>query len=459
MYHDQEHHTFDQEASHALIPYEPPAAGSPHFQKRHPFLLRGAALALCCCLLGGGAGAGAVWSMSGGGPLAGPRGTAVTPVVLNSTTSGKAMSNAEIYAAAVNSVVSINTTISQAGINIFGQPVQAASSGSGFILCSDGYILTNYHVVQDASAVEVTTYSGDVFRAQVIGGDPDYDIAVLKVAASGLQGASLGDSDTLNVGDRVLAIGNPLGELTFSMSGGMVSSVNRAINVSGTPFHMIQTDTSINPGNSGGPLLNTSGEVVGIVSAKYSSSNGKIVEGIGFAIPINDVRAMVQDIIDNGYVTNKAYLGVTAGTVNAQMAQQAGLAQGVYLYAVDPNGAAAAAGLRTGDIITQVDGTDIRSMTDLSAAKKSYSAGDTAQFTVIRGGQTMEPVGTAPVSYCSQPPASAVRFLRHLAEEGILLPDLWRQIPCDLSFLWDRLQPRRPILRPLRIVSEACGKF
>ena len=125
MYHDQEHHTFDQEASHALIPYEPPAAGSPHFQKRHPFLLRGAALALCCCLLGGGAGAGAVWSMSGGGPLAGPRGTAVTPVVLNSTTSGKAMSNAEIYAAAVNSVVSINTTISQAGINIFGQPVQA----------------------------------------------------------------------------------------------------------------------------------------------------------------------------------------------------------------------------------------------------------------------------------------------------------------------------------------------
>ena len=267
MYHDQEHHTFDQEASHALIPYEPPAAGSPHFQKRHPFLLRGAALALCCCLLGGGAGAGAVWSMSGGGPLAGPRGTTVTPVVLNSTTSGKAMSNAEIYAAAVNSVVSINTTISQAGINIFGQPVQAASSGSGFILCSDGYILTNYHVVQDASAVEVTTYRGDVFRAQVIGGDPDYDIAVLKVAASGLQGASLGDSDTLNVGDRVLAIGNPLGELTFSMSGGMVSSVNRAINVSGTPFHMIQTDTSINPGNSGGPLLNTSGEVVGIVSA------------------------------------------------------------------------------------------------------------------------------------------------------------------------------------------------
>ena len=389
MYYDQEAHTFGQDVSHALVPYEPPVSDKSHVQKRHPFLLRGVALALCCCRLGCGAGAGAVWNMTGTGSLAGLHGAVVTPMVLNSTTSGKAMSDAEIYAVAVNSVVSINTT-SQAGINIFGQPIQAASSGSGFILSSDGYILTNCHMVQKASAVEVTAYSGDVFQAQMIGGDPDYDIAVLKVNASGLQSASLGDSDTLNVGDRVLAIGNPLGELTFSMSGGMVSSVNRAINVSGTPFHMIQTDTSINPGNSGGPLLNTSGEVVGIVSAKYSSSNGKIVEGIGFAIPINDVRAMVQDIIDNGYVTNKAYLGVTAGTVNAQMARQADLAQGVYLYAVDLNGAAAAAGLQAGGIITQVNRTEIQSMTDLSAARKSYSAGDTAQFTIIRGGQTMQ---------------------------------------------------------------------
>ena len=280
-----------------------------------------------------------------GGALVIPQGAVVTPVVLNTAASGKAISDAAIYAAAVNSVVSINTT-SQAGVNIFGQPVQAASSGSGFILSSDGYILTNYHVVQDASSVQVTTYGGDTFQAQVIGGDADYDIAVLKVSASGLQRAVLGNSDTLNVGYRILAIGNPLGELTFSLSGGMVSSVNRAINVSGTPFHMIQTDTSINPGNSGGPLLNTSGEVVGIVSAKYSSSNGKIVEGIGFAIPINDMRAMVQDIIDNGSVTNKPYLGVPAGTVNMQMSQQAGLSQGVCLYAVDPNGAAAAAGCR-----------------------------------------------------------------------------------------------------------------
>ena len=398
MYRNQETHTFDPDVSHALVLYEPSNADRPRPQKRHPFLWKGVALVLCCCLLSGGA----VWSMTGGGALVIPQGAVVTPVVLNTAASGKAIRDAAIYAAAVNSVVSINTT-SQAGVNIFGQPVQAASSGSGFILSSDGYILTSYHVVQDASSVQVTTYGGDTFQAQVIGGDADYDIAVLKVSASGLQRAVLGNSDTLNVGDRVLAIGNPLGELTFSLSGGMVSSVNRAINVSGIPFHMIQTDTSINPGNSGGPLLNTSGEVVGIVSAKYSSSNGKIVEGSGFAIPINDMRAMVQDIIDNGSVTNKPYLGVTAGTVNMQMSQQAGLSQGVCLYAVDLNGAAAAAGLQAGDIITQIDGTAVQSMPDLSAAKKSYSAGDTAQFTVIRGGQTIQ----VPVTWGTEPVPSA----------------------------------------------------
>ena len=381
MYRNQETHTFDPDVSHALVLYEPSNADRPRPQKRHSFLWKGVALVLCGCLLSGGA----IWSMTGGGALVIPQGAVVTPVVLNTAASGKAISDAAIYAAAVNSVVSINTT-SQAGVNIFGQPVQAASSGSGFTLSSDGYILTNYHVVQDASSVQVTTYGGDTFQAQVIGGDADYDIAVLKVSASGLQRAVLGNSDTLNVGNRILAIGNPLGKLTFSLSGGMLSSVNRAINVSGTLFHMIQTDTSINLGNSGGPLLNTSGVVVGIVSAKYSSSNGKIVEGIGFAIPINDMRAMVQDIIDNGSVTNKPYLGVTAGTVNMQMSQQAGLSQGVCLYAVDLNGAAAAAGLQAGDIITQIDRTAVQSMTDLSAAKKSYSAGDTAQFTVIRGG-------------------------------------------------------------------------
>ena len=353
-----------------------------------------AAFFLLCCFLLGAAGAGVAWQLGPGDTAAGQT-AAITQPILHGTASGAVSNDAAVYAAAVNSVVSINTinTASRAGVNIFGQPVQSASSGSGFILNSDGYILTNYHVVQDASAVEVTTYSGEVLQARVVGGDADYDIAVLKVDASGLQSAALGDSDTLNVGDRVLAIGNPLGELTFSMSGGMVSSVNRAINVSGTPFHMIQTDTSINPGNSGGPLLNSYGEVVGIVSAKYSStgSNGETAEGLGFAIPINDVSSMIQDIMTNGYVSNRAYLGATIGSLNASMAQQYryDITEGAFVYSVEDGGPADQAGLQLGDVITAIDDTEITSLDDLTAARKSYTAGDTCTLTVYRQGETI----------------------------------------------------------------------
>lgn len=402
-----------------------PSAGKE--PKRRKLLAKGAALALSFCLLGGAIGAGAAWGVLGTRNALGGQSAPVTPVILNTAASGTTLSDSEVYAAAVNSVVSINTT-SQAGMNIFGQPVQSASSGSGFILSGDGYILTNYHVVKDASTVEVTTYIGDVFQATVVGGDADYDIAVLR-------GFRLGPAKRLfrgqrypERGDHVLAIGNPLGELTFSLSGGMVSSVNRAVNISGTPFHVIQTDASINPGNSGGPLLNSAGEVVGIVSAKYSSRSGQAVEGLGFAIPINDVRAMVQDIIDNGYVTNKPYLGVTAGTVNAQMSQQAGLTPGVYLYAVEPGGPAAAAGLQAGDIITQIDGTDIQSITDFTAAKKTFSAGDTSQFTVMRAGQTVTVTvtwGTAP-----DPSSSSGSQSQPLpGGNGSPYGGLWNQVP------------------------------
>ncbi len=267
--------------------------------------------------------------------------------------------------------------------------VQTASAGSGFVLTTDGYIVTNHHVIDGANTVKVTLYNGETYDATVIGSDEDYDIGVIKIEAAGLQAVTLGDSDGLNVGDHVLAVGNPLGELTFSMSGGMVSSVNRAINVSGTPFNMIQTDTSINPGNSGGPLINSYGEVVGIVSAKYSSYSSESVEGLGFAIPMNDVLAMIQDIMTNGYVTNKPYLGVTAGTMNAQMAKQTGLTEGVYIYSVVAGNAAEKAGLQVGDVITKVGDTTVSSMEDLTAVKKQYAAGDTTAFTVYRGGKTI----------------------------------------------------------------------
>ena len=357
--------------------------------------LKFTAIALCCALVGGAVGGGVVWGVSNSGDDSTSINVSdrtVSQVAVNKVDGQTAMTDTEVYAANVNSVVSINVT-GASGYNIFGQPVQSAASGSGFILTTDGYIVTNYHVIKNAQTIQVTLYSGAEYEAQYVGGDEDYDIAVLKIDATDLQAVTLGDSDQLNVGDHVLAIGNPLGELTFSMSGGMVSSVNRTINVDGTPFNMIQTDTSINPGNSGGPLLNSYGEVVGIVSAKYSStgSSGESVEGLGFAIPINDVSSMIQDIMTNGYVTNRAYLGATIGTLNASMAQQYryDITEGAFVYSVEEGGPADQAGLQLGDVITAIDGTEITSLDDLTAAKKNYVTGDTSTLTVYRQGETI----------------------------------------------------------------------
>ena len=361
--------------------------------KKNRVGLKVAALALVCALLGGAVGGGVVWAVGGGTGSTTEVNVSSRPataVSIHQVDGKTAMSDAEIYASNVNSVVSINVT-GTSGTNFFGQPVQTASAGSGFVLTKDGYIVTNYHVVKDADTVKVTMYNGDEYDAKYVGGDEDYDIAVIKVETADLQPVTLGDSDNLNVGDHVLAVGNPLGELTFSMSGGMVSSVNRAINVSGTPFNMIQTDASINPGNSGGPMFNEYGEVVGIVSAKYSSTGTEAVEGLGFAIPINDVFAMIQDIMTNGYITNKPYLGITGGSMTEQMAAQYryDIKEGVFVYSVEEGKAAQKAGLQMGDVITKVDDHDIKSMEDLTAVKKQYSAGDTSTLTVYRGGETM----------------------------------------------------------------------
>lgn len=309
------------------------------------------------------------------------------------------MSPAEVYASTVNSVVSINC--SAVSTNIFGQQTESASSGSGFIYTADGYIVTNQHVVANASSINVTLYNGDTYPATLVGSDSDYDVAVLKINAKDLPAVTLGNSTDVNVGDNVMAIGNPLGELTFSMSSGIVSCVNRAINVEGTPFNMIQVDASINPGNSGGPLMNLYGEVVGIVSAKYSSYADTTVEGLGFAIPINDVQSIISDIMENGSVTDKAYMAITAGTMTQQMAAQYKInaTEGVFVYSVEDGGAGDKAGLKLGDVITKLNDTQITSMEDLSAAKKNFKAGDTVTLTVLRDGQEI----TTQLTFDAQP--------------------------------------------------------
>ena len=226
------------------------------------------ALVLACAVVGGAAGYGGASLANSGsnGAAIQESGRKPATVQIKTVNGLTKMDPNEVYASTVNSTVSINC--SATSTNVFGQTTQSASSGSGFIITQDGYVVTNHHVVAGASSIKVTLYNGDTYDAALIGSDSDYDVAVLKINAEGLQPVTLGDSADVNVGDYVLAIGNPLGELTFSMSQGIVSSCNRAINVDGTPFNMIQVDCSINPGNSGGPLMNLYGEVVGIVSAK-----------------------------------------------------------------------------------------------------------------------------------------------------------------------------------------------
>ena len=346
------------------------------------------ALVLCCALIGGLCGfGGASLARRGGKATIQESGRTASAVSVKSVDGQTLMTPAEVYASTVNSVVSINC--SAVSTNIFGQKVQSASSGSGFVITQDGYIVTNQHVVSGASSVNVTLYNGDTYPATVVGGDSDYDVAVLKIEATGLQAVTLGKSADVNVGDTVMAIGNPLGELTFSMSQGIVSCCDRAINVDGTPFNMIQVDASINHGNSGGPLMNLYGEVVGIVSAKYSSYSNTTVEGIGFAIPISDVQTIITDIMENGQVTDKAYMAIKAGSMTEQMAAQYNInvTQGVFVYAVEKGGAGEKAGLQLGDVITKLNDTEITSMSDLSMAKKGFKAGDTVTLTVWRGGQ------------------------------------------------------------------------
>ena len=368
--------------------HEPPKKRKSGFWRKKSTQIT--AVILACALLGGlcGFGGAMLAKNAGRGHSTIQESTRpATTVSIKKVDGQTLMTPAEVYAATANSVASINCSASST--NIFGQKVESASSGSGFVITADGYIVTNQHVVSGASSISVTLYNGDTYPATLVGGDSDYDVAVLKVNANSLTPVTMGNSADVNVGDTVLAIGNPLGELTFSMSQGIVSCCDRAINVSGTPFNMIQVDASINPGNSGGPLMNLYGEVVGIVSAKYSSYSNTAVEGLGFAIPIGDVQAVITDIMENGQITSKPSMGITAGTMTRQMATQYQIDKdnGVFVYSVDKGGAGEKAGLRMGDVITKVDSMEITSMEDLTAAKKGHRAGDTVTVIYYRDGQ------------------------------------------------------------------------
>lgn len=267
------------------------------------------------------------------------------------------------------------------------QTYEQPGSGSGVILTEDGYIATCAHVVNGAKSLTVTLNDDVSYEASIVGVDTRNDLAIIKIEAENLVPATLGDSDMLTVGEDVIAIGNPLGELRGTATGGIISAVRRSITVENTEMELIQTDAAISPGNSGGGLFNASGRLVGIVNAKVSDTSA---EGLGFAIPVNSVVKEINDLLHYGYVTGRAYLGVRTQNVSLSNGYFSyGGTRCVQITEIVPGSAADAAGLKAGDLILEIDGKTVSSNDDLSDLIAGYNAGDTATLTVRRdGGRT-----------------------------------------------------------------------
>ena len=358
---------------------------------------RAVALVLCCALVGGGAGVGGAAAYSA--LNSGPKNESIiyrsevdpTAVKVKQADGLTPMSLSEIYAAYADSSVCISVT-GMATNGWYQQPTSGA--GSGFIISKDGYIVTNYHVIDGANTIKVTLNNGDTYDAKLVGGEELNDVAVLKIdGVTGLKPVVLGDSDDLVVGEQVCTIGNALGTLSFSQTSGFVSSTGREITMSdGTVMNnMIQTNCTINSGNSGGPLFDSYGRVVGITSAKLSNngqSSQATIEGIGFAIPINDVIGIVTDYMQYGYVTGRPYMGITVQDVTESDQQRFGFPQGAVVTSVEEGSCSEKAGLKQGDVITKMDDTQITGMNQMISVKNSYKAGQTVTLEVYRFGET-----------------------------------------------------------------------
>ena len=306
------------------------------------------------------------------------------------TTVSSGMTTAQVAKMVSPSVVVITTEqVVYSQWSWYGQSQVESGAGSGVIISSDGYILTCAHVVSGASNITVSIGDKD-YPATLVGEDTTSDIAVVKVDATGLTPATVGNSDNLKVGESVMAVGNPLGELGGTVTSGIVSALNRSVSIQGSSsvntMSLIQMDASVSPGNSGGGLFNMNGELVGIVNAKSSDSDA---EGLGFAIPVNDAVKVAQELLENGYVTGRPYLGISYYAVtDAQTAAQLGVnAYGVYIVEVVKGGPADKAGLQAGDRIVSVDGSEVATQSDLGTLMQNHKAGDTIEITVARGGQ------------------------------------------------------------------------
>jgi len=295
----------------------------------------------------------------------------------------------DIYDMALKQVVGIVTEVP----GMFGLPGNESSpiSGSGFIISADGYILTNYHVIEMAHRnnlpLSVVLNDGSSYDAEIIGFEESSDVAVIKIDAPGLTPALIGDSDNIRVGQTIYAVGNPFGDLVYTMTDGIISALDRVVSVEGKSINAFQFSAAVNRGNSGGPIYDENGEVLGIVTAKIVRGN---VEGIGFAIPINDAIDIASALIEYGYISGRPLLGITAQTVSPANAEFYDMVVGTYVRSVNPGSAAEKAGIKVGDVITSLAGTEITSMEDLRFALRDHSARDTAAITVWRDGEHLE---------------------------------------------------------------------
>ena len=374
-------------------------AESPKPPRKKSGAARFVALGLCCALVGGLVGGGGVLAAShlSGGKTTIYQGTSPNSIVSLAHVDGQTvLSPEQIYAANLGATVGVNGNVDT---NVFGYTVKNAVSGSGFVIGSNGsssYILTNYHVIDGVSDIKVFFSDGKSYDATLVGGEKENDIAVLKIDVGNLQTVTLGDSDQLNVGEDVYAIGNPLGELTFTFTGGYVSAKDRSVTMSdGTVMNMLQTDTAINSGNSGGPLFNEYGQVIGIVSAKLSSSSNSeaSVEGLGFAIPSTQAERVVNDLLVYGELQPEPVLGLSVRQIPTQLTDTL---WGLEVWAdagnaaVTPGGAADRAGIQAGDYVLAADGQETLSSSDVLKARWKHHVGDQMTLTIWRDGQILD---------------------------------------------------------------------
>lgn len=391
---------YQQENMYKQQPYSaPPQQGKPKKPKKKKGLSGGviAIIIIVCMLVSGGLGFGggylAYKNFSDSKPNGAESGFNVDTdssfIEEGSSDSDdkSSMTTAQIAEKVSSSVVEITTEVVTTGA--FSQQYISSGAGSGVIVSEDGYIITNNHVIESASKITVTLKNEETYEAKLIGKDSVLDLALIKIEEKGLNPATFGDSDNLKVGEKIVAIGNPLGQLGGTVTDGIVSALSREVVIDNEPMTLLQTNAAINPGNSGGGLFDGKGRLVGIVNAK---SSGSEIEGLGFAIPSNNVKEVLEDLKEHGYVRGRVYLGVSLLDITTpQMAMMQGVNEiGCYVTKVESGSSAEKAGFSVGDRIISANDTEINSATDLKGVLNKLNVGDEAKFKVARGNKEID---------------------------------------------------------------------